>query len=160
MNMRGHFQAFYKVLRQDETLLRLLYYEPKDALDDPLDGSKSDILSLADREEVIDDLIATTAKSEDLTTESKCRLFLYFGILRKTRNELFPSQEVIFDVLVNMKWQEKDQRQYWIIDTIDELVFKKRIAGIGKVEFVNGSPISAPEGFLGYRLKYEIGSPK
>ena len=160
--MREHFHAFYKVLTADETLLRLLYYKPENALDDPLEVTvdKTNILGRINSQELIDEVIKTAPKTDDLTLEKQCRLFLYMGKRKNTRNYLYAAQEIVFDVLVNMDWEEKDQRQSWICDRVNELIFHERISGIGKVEFIGGAPIGAPEGFIGYRLTYEIGSAK
>lgn len=158
MSMREHFQAFYKVLTADETLLRLLYYKPVNAMDNPLAINKPNILNMQNKWEVIDDVIKTTPKTEDLTVTKGCRLLFYLGKRDNTTNYLFASQEIIFDVLVAMDWEEKDQRQSWICDRVNELVFDNRITGLGKVLFRKGAPMSSPEGFVGFRLVYEIAS--
>jgi len=158
MNMRSHFHAFYKVLTEDETLLRLLYYKPEHALDDPLSPDKANVLAMTGKQKIIDDLIKTTSKTDDLTTKKKARLLVYLGKRRSTKNYLFANQLVVFDVLVAMDWEDKDQRSSWICDRINELVFDKLITGLGEVLFIDGDQIGAPEGFVGYRLIYKISS--
>ena len=160
MNMREHFRAFYRVVANDETLLRLLHYKPTTSLEDPLSLLKPNILGLPNRWEITNNVINTTPKTDDLTTKSQCRLFIYLGRRGNTHNYLMATQEVTFDVLVGMDWHEIDQRQLAICDRINELVNQEFISGVTRTKYKTGVPISAPEGFLGYRLVYEIGSMK
>ncbi|MBT9151648.1 MAG: hypothetical protein DDT40_01844 [candidate division WS2 bacterium] len=144
----------------DEILLRLLHYAPADALDSPLSPVKSNVLGRPNNASwpIINDVIKTAPKTDDLTLRKSARVFIYMGQRKSTHNYLFASQEIIFDVLVSMSWEEIDQRQSWICDRLNEIVFDRRITGIGKVEYKDGRVIPVPAGFVGYRLRYEIGS--
>jgi hypothetical protein len=160
MNMRDNLRDFYKVLTNDETLLRLLHYKPSSPLDDPTSPTKPDILGLPtlDKWNIINSLIYATPKTDDLNTQAVCRLFFYPGRRSSTSNYLFSTQEVIFDVLVHFDFENVDQRMSWIADRVNDLVCDQRITGFGKVEFKSGSGINAPTGYVGYRLVYAIGS--
>jgi hypothetical protein len=159
MKMREHLQKLYKVLTQDETLLRLLYLKPQNAADNPLDPAKPNILSRSDKWVIIDDVIKTAEVVSDLDTSEKCRVLMYAGRRNPTRNYLFSDQDFVFDVLVHAKaFDSVDQRLSWICDRVNELLFDKRVTGIGKVEFKSGTPIGSPNGYSGYRLVYSFGS--
>jgi hypothetical protein len=158
--MRENIQDIYGVLISDETLLRLLYYLPEDANDSPLSPTKQNILSMPELEKwsIISDVIKTSAKTDDLTFTPKCRLFIYPGRRGSTNNYLFADQRIIFDVLVHFDYEDVDLRLEWICDTVNELIFNQRITGMGKVLFEIGEKISAPEGYVGYRLIYSFSS--
>lgn len=162
MKMRKMIQDIYQVLTGDETLLRLLYYKPVDALDDPLDPAKPNILDIADEVEkwnIINDCIATTPRVSDLDTSEKCRLLFYLGRRINTDNYLFADQEIILDVLTHINFDGVDQRLSWICDRINELVFDKRLTGIGKIYFSGGGIIpNVPTNYTGYKLMYLVGS--
>ena len=161
MNMREHFGAFYRELIADEELLRLLYYPPTVVPgDSPLNPSKSNVLSMDNKWEIIKDKIKGAPKTDDLTVQKNSRVFLYLGERRNTQNYLVSSQEIIFDILINMDWEDADQRSLWVNDRRNEILIHQNISGIGKVEFKKAGQIRAPEGFVGYRLVYEIGSAK
>ncbi len=161
MEMRKNIQDIYKVLTTDETLLRLLYYPAINPLDSPLSPSKQNILEMPDEEKwaIILDRIMTTPKVDDLVDDKpKCRLLFYAGDRNVTKNYLVADQEFVFDVICHLNFDEVDQRLTWICDTINDLLFNKRITGVGKVEFKSGRPIGAPNGYIGYRLRYLFGS--
>jgi len=161
MEMRKNIQDIYKVLTTDETLLRLLYYPASNPLDSPLSPSKQNILEMPDNEKwsIILDRIKTTPKVDDLVDDTpKCRLLFYAGTRNSTRNYLIADQEMVFDVLVHMKFDDLDQRLSWICDRLNDLLFNQRITGMGKAEFKSGREIGAPNGYVGYRLRYLFGS--
>jgi hypothetical protein len=149
------------IFYNDEMILRLLTYKPKNRLDDPLDPSKDNIL---DKDEdakwkIIDDCIMTAPKTSDLEKNAKCRLFIYPGVRRPTdTNFLFANQQINFDVLTHADFQNMDLRNEWICERVNELVFGERLAGVGKVLFKGGQPINAPKDYQGYRLVYEFAS--
>lgn len=160
MGMRKYIQDIYRVLTNDETLLRLLYYLPVDGLDSPLDTNKENILDKLDKWDIILDRIVTSPKVDDLLdTEPKCRLLFYAGRRQSTNNYLLSSQEMVFDVLVHFDFDSVDQRQSWICDRINELICnKENITGIGKILFQGANGIGAPKGYVGYRMSYSLGS--
>lgn len=160
MSMRKHMVDIYKVFSTDETLLRLLYYKPENAADDPLDSSKPNILDMTDKWDIIQDRIKTTSKVDDLDDEAKCRLLFYSAGRNGTNNYLVADQEIKIDLLVHYYFEDVDLRMSWICDRVNELMFDQRITGYGKVDFKNGKPISAPNGYVGYQLLYQFGSGK
>ncbi len=160
MRMRESLQTIYRVLTTDETLLRLLYYKPSDSFDNPLDSEKANILDMDDSQKwaIIQDVIKTTPSVANLDTEPKCRICMYHGTRDNNRNYLIANQKIIFDVLVHFDFDNVDQRLSWICDRLNELMFDKRITGIGRVGFVRGTIIpSSYENYIAYRLIYEFG---
>lgn len=158
MKMRENIQEIYKFLTADETLLRLLTYQPSNASDDPLDPIKPNILDTVAQEkwELIDDRIVTAPKFADLDTEVKCRLLLYHGNGRKSSNHLFTRQEFCFEVFTHFKFDNVDQRLSWICDRLDELMERKPITGFGNMASKDRRPVNAPTDYTGYKLVYEF----
>lgn len=158
MTMRDNIQEIYKFLTVDETLLRLLTYQPSSAADDPLDTSKPNILDMdiEAKEKLIQDRIVTAPKFVDLDKEIKCRLLIYHGHGRKSSNHLFTRQEFCFDVFTHFMFDNVDQRLSWLCDRLDELMEKKLITGFGNMASKDRRPVSAPNDYSGYRLVYEF----
>lgn len=159
MKMRKNLRDIYLLLTQDETLLRLLYYKPQNANDDPLDPEKENILDKSDfkRWEIILDVIKTTPKVDDLDKNAKCRVLFYAGRRRGTNNYLYASQAVVFDILVHFDFEEY-LRLSSICDRINDLVSNEKITGIGSTYFTDGDILSAPNNYVGYTLIYTFGS--
>jgi hypothetical protein len=162
MRMRENLMDIYRSLTQDETLLRLLFYKPSNASDNPLSPTKENILdkSASDKWDIILDRIKTTSKTDDLDNVEKCRILFYAGRRGNTSNYLVANQQIIFDVLCHFSFEDVDLRSSWINDRLNEILFNSRITGIGKITFEGGSPINAPNNYVGYRLTYSIGSGK
>jgi hypothetical protein len=163
MSMRKSMSDIYKIFINDETLLRLLYYPPKNLATntpDPLSPTLTNILDmpLDEKWAIIDDRILLTPKTDDLTTP-KCRLLFYAGRRTTTSNYYYANQEIICDILVHFDY-EKDQRSMWISDRINELLVRERITGIGKMDYIGGGQIRAVDNYVGYQNKYEFGSGK
>ena len=159
MQMRKNIMDVYTAFRENEKLLRLLYYKPEDANDNPLDTSKENILdkNTSEKWSIIEDRIVRTAKINDLDDDEKCRLLMYLGNRGNTSNYFYASQELIIDVMVHFDFDEVDLRLSWICDTISDIIFNKKVTGVGKVMFGGGRQINAPEGYVGYRLIYVLG---
>lgn len=160
MQMRKNLQDIYRLFVNDETLLRLLYYLPKNQLDDPLDPNKPNILELENKWDIINDRIKPTPKTDDLDQVPKCRLLFYPGARDNTNNYLIADQEFVIDVLVHFDYENVDFRMSWICDHVNELLFDKRITGMNNIDFYGGRPISAPENYVGYSMKYRFRSSK
>jgi hypothetical protein len=164
MRMRENMQDIFKVFTGDETLLRLLFYKPQNASDDPLSTAKPNVLDkpILEKWKIIQDRIKTVPKVDDLDTEPKCRLLFYPGNRHKTGNYLVSDQDIVIDILVHFDYEDVDQRLEWICDVINELMFDKRITGMGKVTYGGGYPglylKDTPQGYVGYRLVYSFGS--
>lgn len=160
MNMREHFHAFYKVLTADETLLRLLYYKPENALDNPLEvtDDKTNILGRINSQELIDSLIIPMEKTEDLKLKQDCSVYMSLGKRPGNKGYHFSPQDIVFEIYVGIEWEKKSQRRAWICDRINDLVFDQRITGMGTVSYVDGNRLKAPENFVAYYLVYRIGT--
>lgn len=156
MTMKENIQDIYKTLTVDETLLRLLFYQPVNASDDPLDPTKENILDKTDKWAIIMDRIVTAPKFDDLDDKIKCRLLLYHGHGRKSSNHLFTRQEFCFEVFTHFNFDNVDQRLSWTCDRLDELMERKRITGFGNMMSKDRRPTSAPKNYIGYKLVYEF----
>lgn len=151
--------AIYKTVSSDDIMLRLLYYKPQNGLDDPLSPSKTNVLDLPNSYEIIDDVIKFAPKVDDLTSKNICRLLFYPGRRSPTKNHQTSSQEFVFDLLVHIDdFQLKDLRMEKIVDRLGEIMFGKRIMGLGKVESNGGNPLGAPPNYIGYQIVYTVGS--
>ena len=158
MNLTNYSIEVEKIL-MDEQLLRLLYYTPKNRLDNPLDISKANILEMPEDKlwDIIDHHMIPAIKIDDLEKNPICRVFYYAGIGRPTNsNYLYGFQEYVFDVFVHNNFQIIDKRIELICDRINQLISNKRINGIGKTLFKKKSPIGSPDGYMGFRLIYEF----
>jgi len=143
----------------DEELMRLLVYPAKHRLDDPLSVDKPNILEMGEDElwNLIDLHLVSAIKLDDLESNKICRVFYFAGDGRQTNSSyLFSNQEYNFDVLVPYEYQIKDKRLEMICDRLNELIFDKRIGGVGKTLFKRRHPINSPNGYLGFRLVYEF----
>lgn len=164
MKMRENFINIFTTFTNDEQLLRLLYYKPSDAMDDPLDPTKPDILTMDDETkwDIINDVIKMTNTTSDLDTVEKCRIFFYAGRRDRSNNDnyLYSNQELVIDILVHFSFENTDMRLSWICDRINDLVFNERVKnGIGKTVFKGGTPVQSPiTNYVTYRLVYEFGS--
>lgn len=158
MNLKDFSIQVEKILI-DEDLLRLLHYKPLNRLDNPLDESKTNILDkpVDDLWELIDFHLVPAIKIDDLVENQICRIFYYPGNGNPTNSTyLFSNQEYIFDVLVHNDFQIMDKRLEMICDRMNELVFNKRIGGIGKTLFKRRHPINTVKNYMGFRLIYEF----
>ncbi|WP_243357250.1 hypothetical protein [Bacillus litorisediminis] len=152
-------------LQNDETLLRLLYYPPKDLSQntpDPLDPSLPNILEMDISKlwEIRDKHILFVPKTDDLTGNKLCRVYLYAGRRIPSRNYLIADQEVIIDTLCHTSYESVDLRSMRISDRINELLVSERITGIGRIDYVDGRQINAPLDYVGFQNVYEFGSNK
>lgn len=147
----------------DEELLRLLCYAPENASDNPLSPSKPDILTIAnqkDKWELINNHLMTAPNFYDLDKLPLSRLVFYAGNGKIAKdNHLFTNQLFHFDIYTHYTIENLDRRLEWISDRVNELLFLKKIGGIGKALFITRHPIistSLPTGYVGYRLVYEF----
>lgn len=156
MELRKNLIDIYKVVGNDEELLRLLYYPT-----DPLNPSNQDVKTLPDYQDIRKERIKRSPKTNDLTTDEICRICMYFGNRGNgRRNSHFASQDVVFDVYCHIdKYDENDARSLWILDKLSGLLHDKMITGFSKINsdniFVIGNP---PEGYIGYKYVFEFTS--
>lgn len=167
MGMYENMQDILRILRNDEELLRLLYYKPEDIgrkIPDPLDASLENILDkpIEERWQIIDDVIFKTQKDDDLIDKEKCRLFVYFGRRESSkRNYQTASQEVTVDILCHVDFENGDMRLARISDKINDLFALRRVTGMGLTDYVFGTPLTrTPSQYVGYRHVYKFGSTK
>lgn len=146
----------------DEELLRLLCYVPTNANDNPLSPSKPDILTIDNQQEkwkLIKNHLMTAPNFYDLDDSPISRLVFYAGSAKGSENYLFANQLFHFDIYTHYSIENLDRRMEWISDRVNELLFLKHIAGIGRALFVTRHPIvstSLPAGYVGFRLVYEF----
>lgn len=164
MSMFKNLRDIVKLFRFDETLLRLLHYPPEDIaknVKDPLSPTLPNVLEIDTTWSIRDKHIFLVPKADDLVTTPICRIYLYAGRRQPQTRGSFAvaNQEVIVDILCHMDF-EKDLRSMRISDRINELLVMERVTGLGKMDYVDGRPISAPSGYVGYQHVYEFGSSK
>jgi len=167
MAMYDNYMDILNVIRNDEILLRLLYYPPEDliaGIEDPLSPNLPNILDFDRKQlkEIRDERIVKSAKVDDLVHDKKmCRLYVFLGRRRpKNYNYLVAEQEIIFDVFIHNDIENADLRSARVSDRLNELLVLKPITGLGKMDYEIGQPINAPEGFVAYRHVYTFGSGK
>lgn len=161
MGMYENLKDINSVLRTDETLLRLLFYPPKDVtknIKDPLDESLPNILDKTPMELKVlrDKRIMVTPKSDDLVNEPICRVYLYGGRRKPVDGYYHANQQVVIDILCHETF-ETDLRISRISDQICDLLINKQVTGIGKVKYIDGRLKSAPSNYVGYSLVFEVG---
>lgn len=163
MGLYKNIQDIVNVIYNDETLLRLLYYPPAKLstnTPDPLDSSLPNVLN-SDEEtlaNIRNERIMFSSKTNDLTPDKPFwRIYVYPGRRKADGNYLMADQEIIFDILVHNDVENADLRSSRISDRLNELFVAERVTGIGKVNYVNGSPISSPTEYIGYRHIYNFG---
>jgi hypothetical protein len=158
-SMREFINNIHTKLREDEILMRLLHYKPRDSKTkrpDPLDVSLPDITTSKNYWDIIEEKIMTATKSSDIEEKAICRIYLYEGRRRpKFDSYLLVDQEIVIDVLVHESYQS-DLRMSWICDRINELIALEYIAGYGKLTYVAGNPRQAPIGYSKYENVYEF----
>lgn len=166
MGSYDDFLGIYKYLRNDEQLLRLLYYPPEDIADgikDPLSPTLSNILDRDPMElsKIRKEHIMKSLKSDDLVDKQICRIYIYAG--RRTpenRNYAFADQQLHIDVLVHNDIENSDFRSNRINDTLNNLLISNNVAGIGKMEYYGGDIITVPKNYIGYKNVYSFGTFK
>lgn len=160
MGLYDDMLAIYKYLRNDEELLRLLYYSPENIganILDPLSPSLPNILEKDSVElaKIQNEHIMKSEKADDLVKKQICRLYMYAG--RNSdypRNDLLTKQELVIDLFVHSRYEEGDFRLSRIKDRLNEILVNSHVAGIGKMDYSQGNPRSAPSEYRGYEHVY------
>lgn len=174
------------LFRNDENLLRLLWYKSKSYDDDifqitterpritvpwttdhKLDTTVPWVESVEDpgkMAEIIDSIIISTMKYTDLTTTptQKCRLCFSLGNRGNTNNPRLAYQEMVFNIYVHTEIDKVDYRLAKICDYLTRLIAKNnRIIGTDKVVERLARPFSInSDEYIGYQFVYEFGSTK
>ena len=153
-----------KVLIQDETLLRLLTYDPKGYDEegkyhpDPLDES---LPNLVDKDsdnywELVEDRIKFSEKTSDLEEKAISRIYVHEGRRRPVFNSfLVATQEININIFIHEKY-DKDKRIAKISDRLNQLLALTRIAGMGEIEYTSGNPRSAPTHYRAYYHSFRL----
>ena len=158
---------FYHSLVNDEKLLRLLYYMPKDIEDDPLDPLKMNVSQLPEKDRILQNVLVIGDKTSDLALETNtCRICFYTGsrmpqksylktINQFTDNPYSSTQQYIFDIYTPASANNIDFRLDWLGEVLNEVLFQEDIEEFGDLRFHSGLPITTvPNGFVGYRWTY------
>ncbi|KON87342.1 hypothetical protein AF332_11235 [Sporosarcina globispora] len=154
MELRKNLIDIFKVVGNDEELLRLLYYPT-----DPLNQSKQDVKSLPDYADIRKERIMRSPKTDDITNKEICRVCVYFGNRNNGRsNSHFAHQDVVFDIYCHIdKYDSNDARSLWIADRLNGILHDEHITGFSKTKsdqmFIIGNP---PSGYIGYKYIYEF----
>ena len=162
MSKQKNLLDFFKVLSKDETLMRLLYYTSKNTLDSPLSPSKPNLINTdIYRSDIIKQRLLRAANADGLVigNEGICRICMYMGSATRTVNDKVYRQRINIDVFVHIsKYEAIDNRSTLIIDRINKLILGKKITGMGKVQKLDSSPMTAPEGYVGFTNVYSFWS--
>ncbi|MGE7840759.1 hypothetical protein ACQKNX_08200 [Lysinibacillus sp. NPDC093712] len=167
MKLKESLEKLYKQLTTDEELLRLLHYVPKNALDNPLDKAKQDVLSKTNKYDIISKVLTPSDKTYDLVLDSKMSRICFYtgtrkpqtsysGSSRRLQDNPYASDQIYnFDVYVHVDIDIVDFRMTWICDRINELLLLNSITDVGDFILAFSSPINnTPKGFIGYKLAY------
>lgn len=164
-SMREVVNHIYRILIQDETLMRLLYYYPLDATHpEPLDVKNPNIVDPESEEywNIVDDRVLLAEKFSDIINKDICRIYITQGRRRPVfGNYLLATQEIIISIYTHENY-EKDMRSAWIADRINELIALADIDGMlgDKLEYVAGNPRVAPVHYKRYDTVYEYTTSK
>lgn len=163
-SVRDAYNSIYTAFREDEELMRLLYYPPKDSKNlDPLDKRLPNIteMELGDYWDIVEERIRLAEKTSDLEDKPLCRIYISLGRRRPIfGNYMLVTQEVLVSVYTHEMF-EKDSRNEWILDRINELLVSEKLQGmIGKVEYAGGDPYVAPAQYKNYRHRYRYTDSK
>lgn len=161
MGMVTDINKILKLFRNDEDLLRLLYYAPQDLRIGQLNPLSSELDNILEKDEdelwaIRDEHISTALNGDDLSDKKLCRIYVYLGRRRPTNNNYtLAEQEIVVDILCHNDYQSKDQRTLRISDRINELLINERVTGIGKLRYVEGYEFNPPKDYAAYRHVYE-----
>lgn len=168
-SMREVVNNIYQLLINDEELMRLLWYLPKQFTGkDPLEGMNIsnvellDVKDMADYWDIVNNRILLAEKENDLLENPICRLYISAGRRRPVFNSyLLATQEIVISMYVHEDY-ELDMRSAWISDRINELIALEYIEGSmnQRMEFVAGNARVAPLQYRRYDLIFEYTASK
>ncbi|MCM3387331.1 hypothetical protein M3649_04180 [Ureibacillus chungkukjangi] len=145
-SMREVIGNVYQRLINDEELLRLLWYKPRNSVNkDPLDTSLPNIIDSDDYWDIVNERVLLTNKTDDLEGKELCRLYISSGQRRANgRNDYMATQRIIIDSFVHEVYQG-DLRSEWILDRLLQLLALEYVEGsLGKFDYVKSDPANAP----------------
>lgn len=156
---RDAINRIYKVLSEDEELIRLLWYLPYNGeREDPLSDQLDD---LVDKDsdlywDIVDERILLRKKLNDIEDKKLCRIYFNVGKSRPVfNNHLLAEQDFMIFIYTHDDY-ESDMRNTWISDRINNLIVNKGIAGIGEIKMKGGDPLDAPKEYTLYRHVYSF----
>jgi hypothetical protein len=171
MHLNKALKNLYKLLSTDEVLLRLLHYVPKNALDNPLDANKVNVMSMSvsEKKAILDTVLLPSDKKYDLDYKKVkiSRICFYTGTRKPlssysratkvmTDNPYASEQNYNFDIYVHVDIDTTDFRMTMIADRLNELLQLKQVTDVGDFMLDFCSPIgNTPDGFLGFKMVYK-----
>lgn len=174
-SMREALNNIMQVLREDEKLMKLLYYSPEtleqDVVEDliPTDEDMArviendvDAIEKVERyREIIESRLLIGETKKEIEEDHICRVYVRFGRLRSVfGNYLIGDQEVVVNVYVPNRYDRYDYRLAWINDRISYLLTQERISGIGKMIYSKGDSRVAPHDYARYENIYMFTTAK
>lgn len=168
-SMREALNNIMQVLRDDEKLMKLLYYSPESLENDSVEElvpSAEDMknatlgdMKAQDKIErywsVVEERLLIGETKKEIEERHICRVYVRFGRLRSVfGNYLIGDQEVVVNVYVPNEYDRYDLRLTWINDRISYLLTNERISGIGKMIYSKGDSRVAPHDYSRYENIY------
>lgn len=136
----------------NERLKKLLYYTTSDALHKP-DLTQEQTISLVNKN--IKNVPKLAVDSSVLTYI----IVTFDNFVKNASNPEYRDNTVQFDIICHFdQWQLEDLqlRPYRIAAEIDSMLDKKKLTGIGEVEFLGGTQIILTDEFAGLSLIYQV----
>lgn len=158
-------QKYINIIRNDEHLMRLLYYNPLDKNGDAVDSLSDELPNITEMDEETRDMIADkhirkSQKYDEIQDEKMSIIFVYYGKTANVfDNHTLVKREIIFHILSHNDFSF-DDRISEICDRLDTLFIGKRIGGIGKTDAAPSFPREAPKEYLSFEQKYSITDKK
>lgn len=137
-------------LLKNERLKRLLYYTTKDAIKKPNITPEQSI-------ELFGKNIKRVPKLYVDGSVLNYILIQFDNFITNDTNPEFRDNTIEFDIICHLdQWELLDYelRPYRIAAEIDSMLDKKRLTGIGKIEFIGGSQIILNDEYAGLCLMY------
>ena len=145
-------------LSQDQQLCRLLKYQTKNPLapNDPITGKpQPDVDGL----ELLNKQLLIVPKTFDASTEKMSYVIVVFNNFVVNFNSDFKTDWVRFDIACPYdEWilNEQSLRPYLLMQRVDELFNKQKIAGIGNLQFWRAEPLVLTPQIGGYSMWYKL----
>lgn len=145
-------------ISQNQKLCRLLKYQSRDPFEDedPITGkAQPDV----DGIELLNKQILIVPKIYDDSNEKMSYVIVVFDNFVVNFNEEFKTDFVRFDIACPYdEWllNDKSLRPYLMMQYIDEMFNKKKIAGIGNLQFYKASPLTLSSWVGGYSMRYRV----
>lgn len=154
--IRKQMNQIWQLLRHDEELLRLLYYDRN-----PLSEDLPDITSLPQKEfeKISMDVVRFEEKSSELTTKGIKRVYITTGRKRQVFGKPYYARQHFFINVIVHEDFVKQLRLEQIGDRINQLLLHNNISGVGNIMYEGGDPYQAPREFQTYLHIYSFLTP-